>query len=111
MAKLIRHRDKWRIRWTDATRKRRSEVYERYEDAEFKLLQHQTEAAEVRRGLRTLRAPNKTVGELCDHWLAVRAPDKRSAGDDRSMINAHLRPFFSGILARDAGQHIARVGS
>jgi hypothetical protein len=33
MAKPIRHRGKWRIRWIDADGKRRSEVYADYNDA------------------------------------------------------------------------------
>ena len=48
MAKPTKHRDKWRIRWTDHVGKRRSEVHERYADAEVALFRHRLEVAEVK---------------------------------------------------------------
>ena len=45
MAKPTKHRDKWRIRWTDHAGKRQSEVYVRYKDAEQALRRHQIEVA------------------------------------------------------------------
>jgi hypothetical protein len=45
MAKPTRRRSKWRIRWCDHTGKRRSAVFDRYEDAELVLLRHKVKVA------------------------------------------------------------------
>lgn len=101
MAKPTKHRDKWRIRWTDHTGARQSEVYDRYRGAEQALRRHQIEVAEIRSGERLPVARGKTFDELCDYWLATRAKEKRSEKDDRSIIECHLRPAFGGVqLAR-----------
>jgi len=78
MAKPTKHRDKWRIRWTDHTGQRQSEVYERYQDAELALCRRQLEALEVKRGERSAVIGGKTIGDLCDYWLRTRATRKRS---------------------------------
>jgi integrase len=97
VAKPTRHRGKWRIRWTDHTGKRQSEVFERYADAEIALNRHKLEAAEVRRGHRSPVTAGKTFAELCDYWLEARASRKRSERDDRSIVERHLRPAFGGL--------------
>lgn len=98
----IRQRDKWRIRWTDHTGKRRSEVHDSEDDAWHALRKHELEAEDIRRGLRPrLRAPDKTFGDLFDRWIKVRVPRKRSGADDRSIIKAHLRPLLGRIRLRD----------
>src|SRR5262249_28384312 len=41
-----------------------------------------------------------------DYWIENRAPQKRSGGDDKSIIERHLRPTFGRILLRELGvQH------
>lgn len=104
-----RHRDKWRIRWIDENGKRRSEVFDDYDDALFRLREYQTEVAQMRRGLRPLRAPDKTVGDLCDHWLATRNLEKRNPGDDISIIKVHIRPALGHLFIRDLNNsHISK---
>lgn len=103
MARPVRHGRGWRIRWIDAEGRRRSEVYDDNADAAFKLRQHQLEAEQVRRGLRSLDPPSKTFDELCDYWLARRAVRKRSRKDDESIIRRHLRPAFGAVRLRDLG--------
>lgn len=39
-SKPVRQRGRWRIRWTDSTGKRRSEVYDSEKDAAFSLRRH-----------------------------------------------------------------------
>jgi integrase len=98
----VLHRGKWRVRWRDHAGQRRSEVYEREEDALLAVQRHQLEVEEIKRGLRPpLRAPDKTFADLFDYWLKKRAPRKRSGSDDESIIRAHLRPFFGPIPLRD----------
>jgi integrase len=96
-ARPIKHRGKWRIRWTDHTGKRRSEVHERYEEAETALLRHKLEVIDIRSGRRAPIRRGKTHAELFDYWLEARATLKRSSRDDRSMIERHLRPAFGRL--------------
>ena len=101
MAKPTRHRDKWRIRWTDHTGKRRSEVYERYNDAEVALLRHQLEVAEVKRGHRAPIEEGWTHTELFDY---EKDPEERrswhedpSCAVTLSELDALLREGWRGI--------------
>ena len=52
MASPTRCRDKWRIRWTDETGRRRSAVYPSRREAAYELNRREAEVEEVRRGLR-----------------------------------------------------------
>ncbi len=46
---------------------------------------------------------------LFDYWLAHRAPAKRSARDDRLIIENHLRPVFGKLRLREIGaEHVDR---
>src|SRR5687767_3941991 len=101
MAKPVRHRGKWRIRWVDEHGHRRSEVYDSHSDAAFKLTQHENEAEEVRRGFRLPTVPDKTMGELFDYWIAHRASQKRSGKNDESIIRRHFRPAFGPLMVRE----------
>ena len=98
----------WRIRWLDHLGKRQSTVLESYRDADQELRRRQAEADDVKRGLRAPPAPEKkTVGDALDYWLTNRAPQKRSGGDDESIIRRHLRPTFGHLRLRDLGvQHV-----
>jgi|GEM_PF-2918120 len=49
MGKPTKHGKKWRIRWTDHTGARQSDVFDRREDAELASLRHRLEVAEIRR--------------------------------------------------------------
>lgn len=104
MAKPIRHRDKWRIRWFDETGKRQSDVFDSYREAEYQLARRQAEVEEIKRGLRSPTPPAKTVDDICDYWLEKRAPQKRSGRDDESIIRCHLRPAFGALPLRAVNQ-------
>lgn len=103
MAKPVRHRGKWRIRWLDEKGLRQSAVFDDYKRAQTELSRHQVEVEEVRRGARNAAPPEKTFGDLCDYWIANRAPRKRSQKDDESILRRHLRPAFGGTRLRDLG--------
>jgi integrase len=98
MARPVRHRGKWRIRWVDEDHHRRSEVYPEYRDALFKLREYEHQVEEIKRGLRSPAPPSKTFDDIADYWLTRRAVNKRSGKSDESIIRVHLRPFFTGML-------------
>lgn len=102
-AKPIKHRGKWRARWIDASGGRGSSVHNTYGEALRALAVHRVEVDDVRRGLRDAPPPEKSFSEACDYWLANRAPRKRSAKDDESIIRRHLRPAFGALRLRDIG--------
>lgn len=109
MARPIRSRDKWRIRWIDESGTRRSEVFDSYRDAEYELRRRQAEVAEIKRGLRRARPADKTFGELCDYWIEHRLPRKRSQKDDLSILRRHLRPAFDPLrLVELTVEHVDR---
>jgi hypothetical protein len=97
VAKPTPHRDKWRIRWLDEHDKRQSAVFDEYKTAQRELSRHQVEVEEIRRRVRNAAPPEKTFGDLCDYWIANRAPRKRSRKDDESIIRKHLRPAFGAM--------------
>ena len=103
MSKPNKCRDKWRIRWLDGTGVRRSEVFDSYREATAALARNETEADEVRRGIRAAPPPEKTFDDLCDYWIKNRVPVKRSGKDDESVIRRHLRPAFGKMRLRDIG--------
>jgi integrase len=97
MAKPVRHRGKWRIRWFDENGVRQSEVCDDYRVAQAKLREHEVEVEQIRRGTRDAPPAEHTFGELCDYWIEKRAPQKRSGDDDKSIIKVHLRPAFGAL--------------
>jgi len=97
MSKPVRHRNKWRIRWFDADGHRRSKTFSTYRDAEKALAMYQVEAERISVGLSPKPAPKKTFDDLCDYWLEHRTTRKKNSKDDRSVINASLRPHFKGM--------------
>lgn len=110
MARPVRHRGKWRIRWLDETGKRRSEVYDTHNEAEHNLRRHQLEVGEIKRGIRTAVPGGRTLANVFDDWEKHRVPQKRSGSDDSSIIRAHLRPEFGHLtLAEFATQHVQLV--
>jgi len=88
---------RYRIRWLDHEGKRQAQFFDSFVEAERALRERQTEADDVRRGLRRPTPTDHTFNELADYWLKHRAVEKRSKADDESIIRRHLRPAF-GIL-------------
>jgi integrase len=102
MARPVKHYGRWRIRWTDETGTRRSEVHDTYQDALLRLRQHQARVQEVRRGLRSPEPPRRTFEDLADYWLENRSIHKRSRKDDQSIIRS-LRSFLGTTPLQDIG--------
>lgn len=101
MAKPVKFRDKWRIRWMDANGDRKSAVYDTFKEASFQLAKREAEAEEIRRGLRDAPPEEKRFSDLIDYWMEKRAIHKRSRGDDESIIRCHLRPAFGTLALRE----------
>jgi integrase len=83
----------WEARWRDHEGRRRSKTLPTRKDAELELKRQTTRAEEVRRGVLRLAPDAHTFGELEAAWLEAKAR-KRSLDHDRSMLRAHLVPFF-----------------
>jgi integrase len=103
MAKPIKHRNNWRVRWVDENGNRRSTVYDNYSDALFVQKQRELEVEEIRRGFRAPLEFEKTFTEACDYWMAKRAIRKRNPKDDKSVIETHLRPTFGPLKLKELG--------
>lgn len=101
MAKPIRHRDKWRIRWIDEQGTRRSEVLGSFREAEERLRERKVEVDRIRRGLQLPSLQVRTFDELVRYWLSKRAIHKRSAKDDESITRRHLLPAFGTLTLTD----------
>ena len=89
-----KHYGKWRIRWTDAFGKRRSETHDDYAEALRALRRHEAEAIEIEQGIRAWTPQEHHFRELVHLWLETRAPLKRSADSDQSILRCHLLPAF-----------------
>lgn len=107
-ARPVRLKDKWRIRWLDHVGVRRSAVYDNYRQADQELRRKQAEVEDVRRGLRAAPCQvDHKFGDALDYWVENRVPQKRSGGDDISIIRRHLRPVFGSVPLRDLSvQHV-----
>jgi hypothetical protein len=103
VAKPVKHRGKWRIRWVDEREKRQSAVFDDYKRAQTELSRRQVEVEEVKRGIRNAAPPEKTGDDIFDYWIEKRACRKRSKKDDESIIRKHLRPAFGKMRLRDIG--------
>jgi hypothetical protein len=102
MAKPIRMRDKWRIRWFDENGARCGAVYDDYKLAQQELARKLVEVDDDRRGVR--RVPTeKTFADLCDYWLKHKASQKRSGAHDESIIRCHLRGVFGPVVLQRLG--------
>lgn len=88
----------WRARWFDADGKRHGKVFPKFGEAEKFLVQRQAETARIIAGVEARPPEPHTFDELCDYWLENRTAVKRSQKDDKSMIEAHLRPAFGGLM-------------
>ena len=101
MARPIKHRGKFRIRWQDASGRRRSACFTSYSAAERALRKFQAEADDLRAGLVdpvAKAAARKSFDDLADYWLDHVAAHKRSDKDDRSILRRHLRPALGGRM-------------
>ncbi len=85
---------KWRIAWTDADGDRKFMTFRTKAEATAEQTRLKAEAAAIKSGAADRPPAPHTFDELCDYWLDHRAPRKRSADDDKSIIRAHLRPYF-----------------
>lgn len=94
MAKPVRFRNKWRIRWFDEKGTRQSALFDTKGEATYQNNKKLTEVAEIERGLRSTPPTAKSFNELCDKFLFNRTSQKRRPRDDESTIRVHLRPFF-----------------
>lgn len=61
MAKPVKHRNGWRIRWFDEKGKRQSAVYADYKVAQNEVRRRQLEVAEIKSGARSAPPPPKNV--------------------------------------------------
>jgi hypothetical protein len=58
VAKPVKHRGKWRIRWVDEREKRQSAVFDDYKRAQTELSRRQVEVEEIKRGIRNAAPPD-----------------------------------------------------
>ncbi len=86
-----------RIRFTDASRKRRSKTFGAHNDAVAAVAQAYAEKRAIQNGLLAAPPPRKTFLDLRDAWLELRAAAKRSKDDDESMLRKHLVPSFGSL--------------
>ncbi len=101
MARPVKHRGKWRIRWVDESGKRRSETHASYNEAEHALRGHQRDVGEIKRGNKIAVPQGRTLAHVFDDWEQHQAPLKRSGSDDISIIRKHLRPDFGHLTLVD----------
>lgn len=101
MATPTKQRGKWRIRWIDHAGNRRSEVYADRKQAVLALKGHELDAGTIRAGLKDAPPPEKAVGDAVDYWEQHRAPHKRSASKDESIIRCHIRPSLGHLPLGD----------
>ncbi len=87
----------WRARWLDADGERQARVFPKYGAAEDFLIERQAEATRIKAGVQARPPEPHTFDELADYWLEHRTAVKRSQKDDKSMIEAHLRPALGGL--------------
>lgn len=100
MASPVKSKGKWRIRWTDETGRRRSEVFVKHGDAARELKLREAEVEEIKRGSRTAILGDRKLEDVFQYWIDHRVPEKRSGGDDLSIIKG-LRPLLGGVRLRD----------
>lgn len=109
VSKPRRHGNRWRINFLDADGVRKFETYPTFREATDALAQRQSEANAIKAGTAPRPPTPHTFDELCDYWLEHRTPEKRSPKDDRSIIEAHLRPMLGGTQIVQIGvQHVDR---
>jgi integrase len=88
-----KHGKGYRARWTDEKGERQSRCFRFKRDADLFEMRKKAEVEEIGAGIRAEKPCKRSFSEACDLWLVARSK-KRSAKDDRSIINKHLRPFI-----------------
>jgi integrase len=86
--------NRWEINYIDAGGRRRWRTFRTKREAQKALHHLNAEAEAIRAGVVAMPPEPHTFGELADYWLEKKAPLKRSAKDDKSIVNRHLRPYF-----------------
>lgn len=101
-APVEEHGSGYRIRWTDASGRRRSEVSDTPELLEERYFDHLKKKRRVKLGVEDedVAPVFKTGDDLCDYWLKHRTAKKRSPKDDQSIIRRHIRPAFGKSVLR-----------
>ena len=97
MGRPIKHYGKWRIRWTDALGRKRSECHPTFEAAESARHRHLVEKELQLHGRAGALADIKTFDDLSQMWITNRAAYKRSGKHDESIIRTHLKPAFGSL--------------
>ena len=92
---------KFRIRWLDEHGVRRHDLFTTYTDADRALRKRQAEVDQIRSGLMDPALEVHTFNELVAYWKEHRLPRKRSPKDDKSILSAHLKPFFGKLRLQD----------
>lgn len=100
-ARPFKFRDGWRVQYEDIDGKRHWKSFDRHGDAERWLIDRQAQVARIQAGAEARPIEPRLFDELCTFWLENKAPTKRSEKDDRSIIEAHLRPCFGGLKLID----------
>jgi len=101
MKKKVKHSNsKHRIRWTDENGIRQSRYITDKSEANLTLKREKLRVQEVKHGISPHLASKKSFDELIDYWIEVKTPEKRSIKDDISVINCHLKPYFSNLSLR-----------
>lgn len=105
MGKPIKHGKGWQIRWCDENGIRRGQTFLNYSDAQKAERRYQIEVEAIKAGIRVRPLKAHTFQELADYWMEHRATKKRNPGDDRSILNAHLLPFFGTTKVNEITLH------
>lgn len=109
MASITKSGKKFRLRWTDDQGKPMSKTLDRREDAEFHARRIEAEKLGRKLGHYAVAIPEMPFSMLCEEWLKTRAPQKRSAHHDKSIISFHLLPHFQSIAIAKINQNSADV--
>lgn len=107
MASITKSGHKFRLRWTDDDGKPHGTTFARREDAEFHKRTIEVDKLGRKLGYSNVTIPEMPFRLLCEEWLKTRAPQKRSAHHDRSVISFHLLPHFQSISISKINQRSA----
>lgn len=87
---------KWLADWRDHAGRRRTRTFRTKKEAIDHREAVRADARRITAGHAAPPPDARLFEELSDHWLQIKA-HKKSIRDDRSMINKHLLPHFSGM--------------
>ncbi len=111
MIKPEKHGNKWRVRYKPFNSvKRKSHTFLTKDEALYFVYQLEQQLLQCKAGLKITQLqtisnikPRQvfTFKELCQKWIEVKVPQKRSGKDDISIINRHFIPRWENILLDD----------